>query len=104
MRSVAVHFVTEDGSAEIVRFMHNVRTGEDRRYYTLSQVMSEPDLKDAVVRDALQQLNSWRKKYRLYKQLAGIAGDIEKYLEKIGFLDKPSPPPQRNPPRGRKKR
>jgi len=63
----------------LTRAFHNV--GGD--YYRLDDVMKSDELRARVVATAAAEARAWAKKYRLYKELAGLADTIDQYLDQL---------------------
>lgn len=79
-----IHVVVKDnGEGEEVRAFYNVNVipqGQEdrvRAYVTLPRVLSEADLRQQVVAQALRQLRAWQEKYKRYKEFADVFRAIE---------------------------
>jgi hypothetical protein len=83
-RSVAVVFVEPQTQKEVVvRAFHSATSGDagQPRYFSLSTVLGNDALKAQVLKAAHIELQSWLNRYRIYDELAAIAGPVDQFLK-----------------------
>lgn len=81
VRSVAV--VIKNGGVEAAtRAFHVVHLEGNKQYVPSSTVFSREELASQVVEKARQELESWRKRYGQYSELAGLVAFVDQALGK----------------------
>lgn len=55
-------------------------------YYSVHQVLNDKDLRAAVIKDAIDNIEYWEKKYQSYQELSGIVNDDKKAEVKAQFV------------------
>ena len=84
LRAIQVVIVSEGREVKTRAYNSIVPHGSDHKVYVPMQIVfSTPDYANQVVEDARRELESWRAKYELYKQLAGAVRVVRTALSKI---------------------
>ena len=82
LRFIHVVVKREDGTEEEIRAFHRVviqRSDEtaDATYAGVARVLSEEELRAQIIGRALHELETWRKRYQQYSELAAVFTAIE---------------------------
>ena len=84
LRNILVVVKIDDEQEEEVRAFHSVVVTADgsdeaheRAYVQIDRVLTESELKEQVIDQALKALISWKKKYQQYKELAVVVKAID---------------------------
>lgn len=100
LKSINVVVKSESGNETEIRAFHNVivedesefaldgerleyKEGHHRTYVQLDRIMSEDDLRQQIIKQAVDYLKSWKKKYEQYKELAPIVKAIDTVQEEL---------------------
>ena len=88
LRCLRVKIEQVTNTTEPVRFFVNVKATPElaevvpppRRYTTVAHAMSDPTLRAQVLSNALKELESFRRKYAQFQELAGIHAEVDNLL------------------------
>ncbi len=75
--SVRVSYMAGDRDAITVRAFLNVATEDDQNYYGTARVMSDTELRSALLEEAQAELHRFKEKYGLLRELAAVFSAIE---------------------------
>jgi hypothetical protein len=84
MRNITVQVEDNAGANREVRAFVNVAIDEGREYTSISNAMSDADLRKQVLDSALHEIDGWRKKYRDLQELAEVLSAADRVVEKLG--------------------
>lgn len=65
---------------EPVRAFLNVKTGGKREYSPLATVMNDDELRKQVLKQAIDEIADWKRRYETYSELSTIVRAIDKTL------------------------
>jgi len=77
IRSVEVCVEISKGKSRDLRAFVSVTRDGDRSYTSISHAMSDADLREQVLADALRELQSWREKYASLSEFAKVHTAID---------------------------
>jgi hypothetical protein len=85
--SINIIIKVDDHEQEVRAFQHlsfKISEKETKTGYTTTvRALSEPELRLQMIDKALAELNSWRKRYRQYKELGDVFAAIERTEEQL---------------------
>lgn len=76
IRSIEV-VVLPEPEATPVRAFVSVRRDDDRSYTSVTHAMTDPDLRQQVLDNALRELEAWRRRYAELVELANVFAAID---------------------------
>lgn len=71
-----------------VRAFVSVKRERDRSYTSISHAMSDVELRQQVVADALKELQAWRQRYEKLSEFSKVFAAIDKTLPKVAPVKK----------------
>jgi len=89
LRSISVDVVYADGNKKTTRAFVNVNRpiGDDEErksvYVNIESALSDSDMGDQLLEDAVSELDSWRQRYAMLRELAIVFGAIEKVKTRL---------------------
>lgn len=89
LRHIVVSVKKPDGNEEEVRAFHSVTAKVEgptvnsvgTNFVTIQSVLSDEEWSKEVVQNALKELERWRKKYGIYKELAKVIKLVDKAIQ-----------------------
>lgn len=81
IRSIEVVVVTTAGRNRDLKAFVSVRRQSERSYTSLAHAMSDAELRQQVLADALKELQSWRERYSSLSEFAKIHSAIDRHTK-----------------------
>lgn len=90
IRSIEVVVVPQKGktTGTNVRAFVNVKRDRDRSYTSIGHAMSDKQLREQVVAQALKELQDWRTRYEKLSEFSKIFSVIDRTLPKVAAVKK----------------
>ena len=72
------------GDKEPVRLLYNIQNEEgEREYKTIKEVFEDGNYTNQVIERAVSELENWKERYKIYKELSKVADFIESFVEEV---------------------